>query len=358
MGTRKTVCFTGMDTADGERLKGLFAEANRRVGDAWTLAPENDAEMLIIDVDSLYGHMTWLKVHHSGRIIIALSESGKADADQVLLRPVTVESLAELLAQHAGVRVGAAPAATSPSRPTPVPSVARELPVAPPAPAVVEKPAPPATRPTEPAAKTENAPEAVVEPVAPARDPMLGDHLLTGALPGPVKLKLGDAPLLVLDPQSRTYLGPTALKGFLPYGKAVIRAEDWIAVTPSELDRLRAELGGAQPYIRLQWLAALLAGDGRIAPGYDQNQKFRLTKWPQIEREFPKHFRIATAMMKGPQLLTEIAEGSGATLAEVVDFVNASLATGFAETDTPVNSPDAAGNAQKGGLLGRLRGAR
>jgi hypothetical protein len=186
------------------------------------------------------------------------------------------------------------------------------------------------------------------------RDPMLGDYLQPGALPGPVKLKLGDAGALVLDPQTRTYLGPTALKGFMPYAKAVIRRDEWVAITPAELERLKGELGGAQPYLRLQWLAALQAGNGQIAHGFDQNQKYKLAKWPQIEREFPKHFRIATAMMKGPQLLTEIAEGSGATLAEVTDFVNASLATGFAEMDQPPPAPDAS-QGQKGGLLGRLR---
>jgi hypothetical protein len=183
---------------------------------------------------------------------------------------------------------------------------------------------------------------------------MLGDYLQPGALPGPVKLKLGDAGPLVLDPQNRTYLGPGALKGFVPYAKAVIRREEWVAVTPAEVERLKGELGGAQPYIRLQWLAALHAGEGQITRGFDQNQKFKLLKWPQIEREFPKHFRIATAMMKGPQLLTEIADGSGATLTEVTDFVNASLATGFAEMDQPPPAPDAS-QSQKGGLLGRLR---
>ena len=49
---------------------------------------------------------------------------------------------------------------------------------------------------------------------------------------------------------------------------------------------------------------------------------------PQIEREYPKHFRIATVMMKGPAKLTEIAEQSGASLGDVTDFVNAGLATG------------------------------
>jgi hypothetical protein len=108
----------------------------------------------------------------------------------------------------------------------------------------------------------------------------------------------------------------------------VIRNDDWTAVTPHEFERLKTELGGAQPFARLQWLAALVAGEGRLAPGYDPNLKYKLLKWPQIEREFPKHFRIATAMMKGPQLLTEIAEGSSVPLTEVTDFVNAGRARG------------------------------
>ena len=93
----------------------------------------------------------------------------------------------------------------------------------------------------------------------------------------------------------------------------------------------RAALGDAQPLSRLVWFGGLLAGKGTLAPGYDPEARYQLLKWPQTEREFPKHFRIATAMMKGPATLPEIAEASGVPLADVTDFVNASLATGFAE---------------------------
>jgi hypothetical protein len=352
MSSRKTVCFTGMDTADTERLTAMFADANRRAGDAWALIGASDADMLIVDVDSMYGHMTWLKLHNSGRIVVALSNSEKADGDHLLLRPVTTDKLAALLAQHAGTSVAPASARSEPAPvapPAPEPVIARPAPVAPvtraapePAPAAAPAPAP--------------APAPPPEPVAPPRDPMLGDYLAAGALPGPVKLTLPDSPPLVLDPQSRTYLGPAVLKGFVPYGKAVIRADDWTAVTPHEFERLKTELGGVQPYARLQWLAALVAGEGRLAPGYDPNLKYKLLKWPQIEREFPKHFRIATAMMKGPQLLTEIAEASTVALAEVTDFVNANLATGMAEMEAPATPADPNAASARGGLLGRLRG--
>ena len=350
MSTRKTISFTGMDAAEQEKLQGQFAEANRRVGDAWTLIGDNEADMLVVDVDSMYGHMTWLRVHNSGRTVVALTSSNKSDADHTLKRPVTIDALAALLAEHAGVEVGAPSARPAPApvaTPTPMPAPA------PPPAAAAPPPRPAAPAPAAPAAP---APTPAPEPAAASRDPMLGDYLQAGALPGPVRYKLGDAPPLVLDPETRTYLGPSTLKGFTPYGKAVIRKDEWSAVTPHELERLKTELGGTQPYVRLQWLAALLAHDGRLAPGYDPNQKYKLTKWPQIEREFPKHYRIATSMMKGPQLLTEIAEGAGATLAEVTDFVNANLATGFAEMDLPPAAPDANAAQGKGGLLGRLRG--
>jgi len=65
-----------------------------------------------------------------------------------------------------------------------------------------------------------------------------------------------------------------------------------------------------------------------LLPGFSPGKKFLLTKWPQIEREFPKHFRLATVMMKGPALIKEIAELSGVTQAEVADFVNAGLLAG------------------------------
>ena len=351
MSTRKTISFTGMDSSESAGLKVLFAEANRRAGDLWSIGNDDDADMLVVDVDSMYGHMTWLRVHNSGRDVVALSSSPKADADYRLLRPVTVDSLTRLLTEHAaGPAVPMARPGAAAAEPA-LPAAAQTAPAAPrPTPAPTA--APMAAPTPEPVAASAPPPEPVGPP---SRDPMLGDYLKAGALPGPVKLKRGDAPLLVLDPQTQSYLGPAALKGFLPYGKEVIREDAWTAVTPHELERLKAELGGAQPWARLAWLAGLVASDGHLAPGYDPNLKYRLLKWPQIEREFPKHFRIATAMMKGPQLLTEIAEGSGATLGEVTDFVNANLAIGQAEMEVP--PPPADPNAAaKSGLLGRLRG--
>jgi hypothetical protein len=167
-------------------------------------------------------------------------------------------------------------------------------------------------------------------PPLPPQDPMLGYYLKPGVLSGPVKAQLPGAPLLVLDPASQTYAGGSALKVFLPYAEAVLREGDFTSIDAGELAGHIKQLGGSQPWGRLAWLASLASGKGMVMSGISPNSRFKLIKWPQTEREFPKHFRIATVMMKGPALLTEIADQSGASLAEVTDFVNANLTTGYA----------------------------
>ncbi|HIY71561.1 MAG TPA: hypothetical protein H9827_08840, partial [Candidatus Luteimonas excrementigallinarum] len=76
---------------------------------------------------------------------------------------------------------------------------------------------------------------------------------------------------------------------------------------------------------------------------------------PQTEREFARHFRIATAMMKGPATLAEIVEASGAEPGEAADFINANLATGFAEF-VPEPEPEPEAPPRPTGFFKRLRG--
>lgn len=119
---------------------------------------------------------------------------------------------------------------------------------------------------------------------------------------------------------------------------------------PSWQTAVTAAGGEPQSLLRLQWFGALLAGEGRLLAGFNVDGKFSLSKWPQTEREYPRHFRIATAMMKGPMTIGEIATASGVPATDVIDFINANLTTGFAE------SAGTEGDAVKGSLLGKLRG--
>ena len=61
--------------------------------------------------------------------------------------------------------------------------------------------------------------------------------------------------------------------------------------------------------------------------------------------------------MKGPASVAEVADASGVSREEVADFVNANLATGYAEFVPPAPpEPDSPAQKPAGGLFGRMRG--
>lgn len=333
-----TLCFTGFSRDDLAQAQAFFEQANGRRGNAWLQVPEADAAVLVIDMDSMYGHMTWLRASGGGRRTVGVTSGERCETDFLLRRPLSAEGMATLLGQlEAGA---AAPAAAPPAaRPAPAPGDPQPLATAPTGPetkATVAAPTPAAPAPpTEDEAKaaissqyiaavTTGQMAALPANAVPHR-PSLSDLLAPGALPGPSRLRLPGAPDLLLDPRTQSWAGSATLKPLLPYVQAELTAADASAIDPSEFEALRA---GAQPYMRLLWLCALTVGEGKLITGFVPARKFVLTKWPQIEREFPKHFRIATVMMKGPALLQEISDTSGAGLAEVTDFVNAGLVSG------------------------------
>ena len=372
-----TLCFTGMDRAEEAKLKLMFSDVNEWLGGTWHLVPEAQAQVLVVDLESIYGHMTWLKVHNSGKYVIAITGRAESEAEHVLQRPVTVESLVAALSAVNGKPAQTDATAVSRIRDAAVQAQdAQERPPQVSQPTIQETP-PPAPKPVEPARPVQVVappPAPPVEPtpaaqaVAPqppptrpitaqvrARDPVLWDYLLPGGLPGPSLLEIDGAPPLIIDPRTDTYIGGQALKPYIPYCElGTLRAERWQALTGADLNTHLSGANTAQPLARLRWLHSLVQGAGELSPGYDPSDKFRLTKWPKTEREFPRHLRIATTMMQTPGTPEEIAAKSDVALTDVNDFINASLDSGFAE---PVNAPPTAPEPgpKSGGLFGRFR---
>jgi hypothetical protein len=219
-----------------------------------------------------------------------------------------------------------------------------------PAPASVPAPiATPAPAERAPAVEKPAAPE------APTREPVFADWLAPGALSGRFRYRRATQPSLLIDANARQYFSTTSLKPLTGAIEGRVGREDFQPVDAATWAQESEALGAAQPLNRLQWFGGLVAGKGHLLPEYDTSGRYRLTKWPQTEREFPKHFRIATAMMKGPATLAEIAEASGVSFQEVADFVNASLGTGYAEL-VPEVPPEPAESQKSTGLFGRRRG--
>ncbi|MCW5580462.1 MAG: hypothetical protein KIS72_03895 [Luteimonas sp.] len=382
-----TIGLAGMDPATETALKAAFAEANERLANRWQLLPEADAALVVVDMDSMYGPMSWLRLHASGKRVIGLTSAPRAQTDYRLGRPFNPQGLGELLrgiAKDMGIEVdvvdaapAAAPAtagaAVQPAAGTvtmpegidpgaatqrPADADAGSTPGSGPEPSVADpEPAPePATPAVDADAAREPAPVHVPHLVPPAPGVRrLFDWLVEpGGLDGRLRYRLPSGPTLLIDASARVYHGPAALKPLAQYFDGEIPRDAFESLDAATWEREVATAGAAQPLARLTWFGGLLAGGGRLLPGHDPDARYQLTRWPQTEREFPRHFRIATAMMKGPATLAEVAASSGIALDEVVDFVNASLATGYAER-VPETPPEPAEPAKPTGLLGRLR---
>ena len=342
-----TLGMTGMDPATEAALKAAFDNANARTGGKWQLSPENQADFVLVDMDSMYGPMSWLRLHAAGKRVIGVSSASRTQTDYHLSRPFEAGAMAELL-QRIAADAPATPAGMAPS-PVPQDELREEHPLP-----VDEEAMAPGPVPGEPGSEQVGtlAP-ATVAPPPPPRERTLGDWCAPGALAGKLRYARDGGPELFIDADTRTWHGPAALKPLAEYFEGAVAEADFDPVPDAEWSGRTAALGAAQPLARLQWFGGLVAGKGALLPGNDPDGRYRLGKWPQTEREYPRHFRIATAMMKGPATLEEIASASGVPLADVVDFVNANLATGYAEAvpDAPPEPDEPA----RGGLFGRRR---
>ena len=359
-----TIGLAGMDPATETALKAAFQDANERLGNRWQLLPETQADHIVVDMDSMYGPMSWLRLHAAGKTVVGLTSAARAQTDFRLGRPFNADSVATLLqdiAEGAGAtQPVAAPASAAASAPADaddaVPVAPAPAPGPAPAPALAPETAAPTPTPAAPAPEPQVGAVASVPATTGMREPStLFEWLISGRLDGLRRYRRSSGPTLLIDMQARSYHGPAALKPLMPYFEGELAADALEPVDAETFQREAEAIGAAQPLSRLVWLGGLVSGSGRLLPGHDPEARYSLNRWPQTEREFPRHFRIATTMMKAPATLAEVATASGIALEEIVDFVNANLATGVAEA---VAEPEAepAPQPRSGGLLGRLRG--
>src|SRR3546814_5567771 len=82
-----TLGLTGMDPATETALKAAFTDANARIGSPWQLVPEAEAGHVMVDMDSMYGPMSWLRLHAAGKQVIGLTTAQRTQTDSRLGRP-------------------------------------------------------------------------------------------------------------------------------------------------------------------------------------------------------------------------------------------------------------------------------
>jgi hypothetical protein len=331
----RRLALQGASEEDTARMRDMLQHLASALNTPWTLHDDVDADLLLVDIDSVYGHMDWLRAHSSGRPVAALTQNPRFDdADIILRKPIRPDDFAVILNEIDSLsppRAADVEPSTpvAPPEPVSVPVATIAKPVAPPAPAVIE----------------------VTPPSSAERK--LADWLADGALAQAVRLTMGDAPELILDPGNKTYYADGTSRALTPYFKRAITLDEWQPVEYADLATLQSS-GKGQPYSRLVWLFHALGSNGRLVHDLDIDAKYKLSRWPQIEREFPKHFRIATVMMKQPATLTEISDQSGANLSDIIDFTNAYNATGHIEMEPVVAAP-ATRDSGRHAILSRLR---
>jgi hypothetical protein len=325
--------FSGFSRADEANARALFEGLALK---GWSASDEASADVVLIDLDSIYGQMAWLRGLQGDTVAIGVTQALRSDTPYRLPSPFTAAELADTLADvalglaAAKANVPDAPPAEAPEAPiAQVPPLASALPpaepAAPAAPHVAAvtapaDPAPPATG----LRTTKDAPATTLPPGAArlgARLARMNSGAIVVALPG--------LPDLVIDRDQQLFAPGKALKPLLPYATADLPPEAVRALEPVRAAAALDAMGDPQPLARLSWLLALGSGEG-VVQGHGPSTRFVLAKWPQAEREFPKHFRIATVMMKGPATHADIVAASGASEAEVADYINAALAAGHA----------------------------
>ena len=365
-----TLAFAGLEPDDLTDFRRVFGKLRSQLGTDWRLVESDDADLTVVDIDSIYGHMDWLKLTGSGmRAAVYTSAQYAKESDLVLFKPLAADNLADILnavaAEQGHTEGGSQTPQQTPAAELELEAAAPEAAVASapsesvappePAPAVLaaaEAPAPAGmdkprdvhavkSASSEPAALESHEPEpetAVDEDTA-----TIGEWLLRGKFSEPVRMLAGED-VWIVDPDREAYYGPATLKPLSQVLDQTTADLQLVNVTVLE----RARKGQAQPLARLRWYAGLVSSPGKLSPALQAGTRFGLARWPQIEREFPRHFRIATAMMKQAGSVAELSAISGAPEA---DFVNASHAVGIVNHDGAEAEPQS-----RGRVMSRLRG--
>lgn len=173
--------------------------------------------------------------------------------------------------------------------------------------------------------------------------------LAQGTFSSPRKLVGPDGAELVVDPERNAYhFESTALKPLTALLEQPASA--WTPIFSEAIKTVRLA-HPAQSLSRLRWYAGLIATPGILGRKLIRGERYKLTRWPETEREFPRHFRLAREMVKGFATVDEIVAASGLPCEEVVDYFNACFADGRLETQ---QKPQESGVGSQGSRRERL----
>jgi hypothetical protein len=312
--------------------------------DLWRLAATTHAELVVIDVDTVAGHAEWARATSGAAKLAAYTRNRKLQGGELVLsKPLRTRDLADLITR---LREGMNASASNDEVPPPAANIPH-----PPEPAHKR----PAGADTSAGADIEDTRQSTASaPVeghaSTSSAGTLGECLLADDLIRPVSVQGVHGIFVCLDPERGVYTGSNELKPLQPLLDMPLEYAEPLAADAIAEMRKQPPL----PMSRLVWLAALCASPGELAPNLNPQARYGLIRWPPIEREFPRHLRIATSMMKGFATLKDIAVAAEAPANEVADFINAYSALDYIASEQAPAHDDKAGRNGRG-LFSRLR---
>ena len=75
MSTTRTLAVTGATEQDAARIASLLDKHRSKLSAPWQNGQAADADLLVVDIESMYGQMDWLRARSSGRLVIAYTSA-------------------------------------------------------------------------------------------------------------------------------------------------------------------------------------------------------------------------------------------------------------------------------------------
>ncbi len=315
------LALCGFDEDETARIEALLAQLQSVSGNRWQPGDLSSADLVLVDTDSVWGHMDWLRMQGSGRHLAACSHARpRHDDDLAIQSPVTVVALQALLARAESVIQPPSISASSASTPTShhVSKPFRPLPF-------TDNRLLKDSNVTTAVPSTGDVKSAPVASITASSNTSLGSLLHRGKLSTAFQITLQNQ-YLTIDPNTEQFWTDAAsLKPLVPL--LALPLDRCTRPDTEKLEALRKTKG--QRLARLKWFAALIQTPGVLPSGIGATTVLHMDRWPEIEREYPRHFRIATALMRQPGTVNQIAQRAKVDETDIIDFVRAYQAIGF-----------------------------
>ncbi|MGH6644537.1 MAG: hypothetical protein ACRED3_17760, partial [Bradyrhizobium sp.] len=212
MSTTRTIAVTGVTEHDAARFASLMDRHRGKLAVSWASGDAADADLLLVDVESAYGQMDWLRARSRGRLVIAYtSASEPLEPEFSLRKPVVGGDLVELL-NRIGEQLPSKPEAPVPLQPANSETYETAV-VAVAAPAVPVSPAP-----------------------APLPSASFIDEVIVSLDPGegPMRLVCDGLPSIIIDPAKQRWHAGVGLKALTGWCKRPLGRDSMVRLDAGE----------------------------------------------------------------------------------------------------------------------------